>query len=172
MGTAVFRNDTLMLIFAGDPPDPSPIEEGDVLIEANDVDSALAAYDAANATNLAAIRAKRIELRDAYAAAIAAGYDTGHGFSLKLGEQDQRVLFDYQQRLLRQLGKDPAETTPATLKMVKGTDDNWHVATVQQIIDAIDGGGDHVESINGAYAGYEAMLAAGLTEFEIDFSQA
>ncbi len=169
MGTAVFRDHKLMLIFAGDPPDPSPIQEGDELIEADDIDSALATYDAAHGTNLAALKAKREEVRDAYAATISAGFDTGHGFSLKLGEQDQRVLFDYQQRLLRQLSKDPPQTSAAALKMIKGTDNHWHVATVEQIIDAIDGGADHIESLSGAYAGYEAMIAAGVVDFEVAF---
>ncbi|MBA2116781.1 hypothetical protein [Bremerella alba] len=124
-------------------------------------------------TQLAAEATKAIkqqEVVSGFAVAIEAGYDTGLGFSLKLAEQDQRVLFDYQQRLLRQLSKDPAEVTLADIRPLKGTDDAWHMATVAQIIDAIDGGAGHVESLNGAYAGYEAMLAAGVTDFEVDFT--
>lgn len=131
----------------------------------------LTAVDAALADVVAKVL-KWQEVQTAYAAAIAAGYDTGLGFSLKLGEQDQRVLFDYQQRLLRQLHKDPPEVTAESIKPLMGTDDNWHLATVQQIIDAVDGGAGHIESINAAYAGYAAMIGQGVTDFEVDFSQA
>ncbi|QDU75426.1 hypothetical protein Pan97_24580 [Bremerella volcania] len=112
---------------------------------------------------------KRQEVETKYAEAIAAGYGTGLGFSLKLGEQDQRVLFDYQQRLLRQLSQPSPQVALADVKVVKGTDDTWHLATVEQIIVAIDGGAGHVESLNGAYAGYEAMLAAGVVDFVVAF---
>lgn len=118
---------------------------------------------------IVATAAKQKEVAQAYAAAIAAGYDTGLGFSLKLGEEDQRLLFDYQQRLLRQLDQASPSITPTDIKVVKGTDNAWHLATVEQIIEAIDGGAGHVESLNGAYAGYEAMLAAGVVEFEVAF---
>lgn len=117
------------------------------------------------------LEAKRQEVVAKYAAAIVTGYDTGLGFSLKLGEQDQRVLFDYQQRLLRQLSKDPPEVTLATIKPIMGTDGNWHMVTVEQFIDAVDGGAGHIESLNGAYAGYAAMLAQGVTDFVVDFAQ-
>jgi len=112
---------------------------------------------------------KRQEVDDQYAAAIVAGFDTGLGFSLKLGEEDQRLLFDYQQRLLRQLSKDPPEVDLTDIKLVKGTDEAWHLATVEQVIGIIDNGAGYVESLNGAYAGYEAMLAAGVVDFDVEF---
>lgn len=138
------------------------------IVDAQTYDDALAAYDAVKGTNHAALRDKRQEVQAKYEAAIVAGYDTGLGFSLKLSEVDQRVLFDYQQRLLRQLSL--GQITLTDVKVVKGTDDAWHAATVEQIIQAIDGGAAHVESLNGAYAGYEAMLAAGNVEFTVDFA--
>lgn len=140
-----------------------------LIVDAAAAEDALAAYDAAKGTNLAVVKAKRQEVLEGYTTAMAAGYDTGLGFSLKLGEEDQRVLFDYQQRLLRQLSQPSPEVTLADIRVVKGTDDAWHLATVEQIIAAIDGGAGHVESLNGAYAGYEAMLAAGVVDFEVDF---
>lgn len=133
-----------------------------------DIPSDLEAVDAQLA-EIVATAAKQKEVAQAYAAAIEAGYDTGLGFSLKLGEDDQRLLFDYQQRLLRQLGQASPTITLADIKLLKGTDNAWHLATVEQIIEAIDGGAGHVESLNGAYAGYEAMLAAGVVEFEVAF---
>ncbi|PQO33339.1 hypothetical protein C5Y96_10835 [Blastopirellula marina] len=171
MGTAIFREGTLVMLFAGDLPEPSPVVAGDELIEADTADEALAVYDTTHGTNLAAVKAKRQEVVDGYADAIAAGYDTGLGFSLKLSEEDQRVLFDYQQRLLRQIAKDPPEISSTDIKPLKGTDDAWHLITVEQIINAIDGGAGHVENLNGAYAGYEAMLAQGVTQFVVDFAQ-
>lgn len=169
MGTAIFRNGTPVEFHGSSLPTPSPVQEGDEIVMADSMDAAIVAYDAAQGTNLAAIQAKQQQVIAGYAAAMAAGYDTGLGFSLKLGEQDQRVLFDYQQRLLRQLAKVPPEATLADIKVLKGTDDAWHTATVEQIISAIDGGAGYVESLNGAYAGYEAMLAAGVFDFEVLF---
>lgn len=142
--------------FFGSEPIPDPLPEG-------------YRYADSHEDSYTAVQTKQHEVHAAYAAAIEAGYDTGYGFALKLSEQDQRVLFDYQQRLLRQLAQDPPQTTTAALKVIKGTDDQWHVATVAQIIEAIDGGADHIESLSGAYAGYEAMLAAGVVDFEVVF---
>jgi len=140
--------------FFGSDPIPDPLPEG---------------YEYADSLEdaMTPVQVKLLEVQQAYAAAMVVGYDTGLGFSLKLGEQDQRVLFDYQQRLLRRLSLE--QTSLEDLKVLKGTDDNWHVATVEQIIDAIDGGAGHIESLNGAYAGYDAMLAAGVTDFEVAF---
>lgn len=142
----------------GSAPVPDPLPEGYVYADTHEA-------------SFTAMQLKLYEVQTAYAAAIVAGYDTGLGFSLKLAEQDQRVLFDYQQRLLRQLAKQPPEIAPTDIKPLKGTDDAWHLATVEQIIAAIDGGAGYVESLNGAYAGYEAMLAAGVVEFNVDFTE-
>lgn len=139
------------------------------IVDAATCDDALPAYDAVKGTNLAIIRAKQWEIEQGYAAAIAAGYDTGLGFALKLHEGDQRVLFDYQQRLLRQLAQDPPEITPTDIRPLKGTDNAWHLVTVADLIAAVDQGAAHIESLNGAYAGYEAMLTAGVTDFQVTF---
>lgn len=144
--------------FFGSDPIPDPLPEGYIFAESF-VDS------------LTEVQVKRQEVAAGYDAAMVVGYDTGLGFSLKLAEQDQRVLFDYQQRLLRQLSKPIPEVALTDIKPLMGTDNLWHLVTVQQIIDAIDGGAGHIESLNGVYAGYEYMLGQGVTDFVIDFSQ-
>lgn len=141
----------------GSDPVPDPLPEGYVYADTHE-------------ESFTPVQVKLVEVQQAYAVAIAAGYDTGLGFSLKLYEQDQRVLFDYQQRLLRKLSL--VEITLATIRFVMGTDDQWHAVTVEQYIAAVDAAADHFESMNTAYAGYAAMLAQEVTEFTVDFSQA
>jgi len=183
MGMAIFRGGKLAMFFGVRLPDPSPAEEGDQLIEADSVDDALAAYDTAHATNLAARKAKSEEVETWYAAKIAAGWEVelrddlgvlvySPGYTLRI-DNDARNEFDqlatkWTIKILG--GLVPSMVTTEIYGMDEASasgNDGGHVVTVDVFLALIDAGGTYYENLLNLRESYHQAIAAGNVSFTV-----
>ncbi|MEW4564724.1 hypothetical protein AB1K70_19445 [Bremerella sp. JC770] len=139
-----------------------------LVVDAATKEDALAAYDAIQGTDLAAAEAKRREVETKFAEAIAAGYDTGLGFAVKIEETDQRFWMDMFVGLqsLVALGQ-VAQSDPYAVKDVTGA---VQQVTVQAAMNLALTGFVYVGQVYRTKFGYESMLAQGMNDFEVDFT--
>lgn len=148
----------------------APIHEGNrcvVFFGASDIPDPLPSeFEYADSLESARtpLQLKEIEVAQWFASVIAAGYDTGMGFSVRIEETDQRFWMDMLVGLERMIARGVSASSPYSVKDVNGV---VHAVTMQQAIDLADGGFVYVGQLYGLKFQYEAEIAAGRLGFTV-----
>ncbi|MEW4566133.1 hypothetical protein AB1K70_26685 [Bremerella sp. JC770] len=154
-----------------------------LVVDAATQEDALAAYDAAKGTNLAATKAKREEVEDWYAAAIAAGWPAelrdefdvvvySPGYTLRI-DNDARNEFDQlaTKWTIKLLGGLDPSTVTTTIYGIDETsssgNDGGHLVTVDVFLALIDAGGAYYERLLNLRESYLQAIASGNISFTV-----
>lgn len=167
MGYAVFHNDTFKAFYGVNLPldildsEGTPLP-GYTILEAGTIEQALMDYDQQNDTRLYRTALKKEEVEVWYENAIAAGFDTGLGFTMSIQEADQRYLMDHLLGLQATVAEEDRATTPDVLKDKDGVS---HMLTVDQSIETLKAGYTYVRNLLSMKFTYETRIYMGDLDF-------